>query len=102
MTGPAEDRDDEAADDLAPKDLPPRPKKKLSLRDQAEFLQTLRLRCRMRGPTFKGEDAAETLLRLTRDDLEAIDCIVETIDLFSAYGADRFVRDEIMRKRPRK
>lgn len=95
MIDPAEEQ--EAPDDLAPKEAPPKPKKKMALKEQAQFLHDLRTRCQLLGR----DDAGATYALITEDDAASIACIVETIDLFTMYGADRFVRDAIARgKKP--
>jgi len=71
-------------------------KKRMSLRSQMLWLNDLRLRCRI-----DGKDASISFIDLTQDDLATLDCIIETMDLFDIYGADKFVRERIERRRGR-
>lgn len=82
----------------APKGTP-LPRRKMSLDEQSGFLSQLLRRCQMSSPEMRGVFAGEAFITLTRDDMAAIDAIQQTIALFELHGADRMVRDKIMRRR---
>jgi hypothetical protein len=82
----------------APKGTPLE-RRKMTLEQQSIFLSQLLRRCQMQGPEMRGIFAGEAFITLTRDDMSAIDAIQQTIALFEMHGADRMVRDKIMRRR---
>jgi hypothetical protein len=68
------------------------PRRKMTLTEQAAWLQYLRDRTKLsRG----GGDPKHCWMQLTRDEMADLDTIVETLHLLAVHGADRFVRDEI-------
>lgn len=77
---------------------PRRPK--MTLADQAAFLAYLRRRTEMGNPEGKGTPvtAGETLMRLSVDEVAALETIEQTLLTFEMHGADKYVRDRVRRR----
>lgn len=82
-----------------PRDLP---RRKMGLFDQEHFLRTVLDRCVMHVGAMKGIYAGEATLTLTREDMAALVCIADTLNLFNVYGAADHVRRQAQRDAERK
>lgn len=78
-----------------------RPRPKMSLEQQSDFLSDLLTRCKMAGPELRGHFAGEALLTLTTDDMLRLETIQQTLFIFDQNDAAQLVKDEIWRKRQR-
>ena len=88
----------QGAAETAPK-APAKPRPKMTLDEQAIYVGGLLERCRMHGPDFRGQLAGEATLTLTRDDMDRLSTIEQTLRVFDLWRADRLVKDAIDRKR---
>ena len=73
---------------------------KMTLADQAAFLAHLRHRTETRDAERKGPPvtADETWLRLSADEVGALETIEQTLLTFELHGADKYVRDRVRRR----
>lgn len=73
--------------------------RKMTLIQQSMFLAELLDRCRMKAPgPHQGHLAGEATLTLRREDMEALDAIRQTLDLFDRFGAADHVKQRLMRR----
>lgn len=82
-----------------PRDLP---RRKMGLLEQEHFLRSIADRCKMHSPAMRGTFAGEAILTLTRDDMAALVCIADTLNLFNFYDAADHVRRQAQRHAERK
>lgn len=78
---------------------PQRPRPKMSLEQQSDFLFDFLQRCKMAVPDLRGRFAGEAMLTLTTDDMLRIEAIQQTLMIFHQHGAADLVRAAIWRKR---
>ena len=95
--------DEAAVEDDAPISHPRElPRRKMGLFEQEHFLRSMADRCVMHSGAMKGTFAGEATLALTREDMAALMCIADTLNLFNIYGAADYVRGKAQREAERK
>ncbi len=87
-----------AAEREAPEKAPPKQRPKMTLTEQAAFLSDILRRCTMHSGDMKGQFAGVASITLATDDMLRLETIQQTMALFEMHGADKMVRDKIVRR----
>jgi hypothetical protein len=72
---------------------------KMTLSQQVEFLWYIIERCKVRRDDGSKAFSRETWMRLTADEVRDLQTVRDTLHTFEIYGADKFVRNEVMKLR---
>lgn len=78
---------------------PQRPRQKMNLEQQADFLFDILERCKMLDPDLRGRFAGEAILTLTTDDMLRLETVQQTLAIFHQQGAADLVKAAMWRKR---
>lgn len=81
----------------------PKKRPKMTLGEQAEFVFSMLRRCHMSAPDIEGNKPIwtypdEAMLRLEGDDFLRLETIWQSLMFFELHGADKMVRDKIIRE----
>lgn len=77
----------------------PAKRSKMTLSQQVEFLWYIIERCKVRRDDGSKALSRETWMRLTADEVRDLQTVRDTLHTFELYGADKFVRNEVMKLR---
>ncbi len=70
----------------------------MSLQEQCLFIHNLALRCGFKTPAFEDTPVKEAMILLSGEEIERLKCVADTLEIFEAYGADKFVKERATRR----